>query len=249
MRGPTISLAALWWDAWLRGSASGDDLLHHLSWADPDAPTVAAIDGDQQRPLGELLSSARGVPDARVWLLLPRPGQSIGWPQCVAGAPEPAVLLTGSGGSGALLRTGRSGWLWDSCDASALALEATMLTARAGARGLAQVASFAAARLEALGVQRRAAALPPTAWQRAFERAPLDADPQRSALLGRLGALLDGLDLAQRDDGAAVTAGESRARSAELTAVIGDVEDIVAGVVNGHNVPRSSTVGVAAGLP
>ena len=53
------------------------------------------------------------------------------------------------------------------------------------------------------------------------------------ALLVRLAALHDALDLARVEEGAAVTAGEARARAAEMLAVLGQVEDVIAGVVGG----------------
>ncbi len=62
-------------------------------------------------------------------------------------------------------------------------------------------------------------------------------DPQVAALLDRLAALHDALDLALADDGAAVTAGEARARAAAIRGVVGDVEDVLAGLVGGLNVP------------
>ena len=49
--------------------------------------------------------------------------------------------------------------------------------------------------------------------------------------------LHDALDLALAEDGAAVTAAESRSRSGELRAVVGHVEDIIAGLGGGLNAP------------
>jgi hypothetical protein len=57
------------------------------------------------------------------------------------------------------------------------------------------------------------------------------------ALLVRLAALHDALDLALVEEGAAVTAAEARARAAEVRAVLGEVEDVVVGVVGGLNAP------------
>ncbi|HYN57688.1 MAG TPA: hypothetical protein VES03_10875, partial [Motilibacterales bacterium] len=44
-------------------------------------------------------------------------------------------------------------------------------------------------------------------------------------------------DLALGDDGAAVTAGEARARAAEVRAVVGQVQDVIVGVIGGLNAP------------
>jgi hypothetical protein len=57
------------------------------------------------------------------------------------------------------------------------------------------------------------------------------------ALLVRLAALHDALDLARVEEGAAVTAGEARSRAAEVRSVLGEVEDVIVGVVDGLNAP------------
>lgn len=238
-----MTVAALWLDAWLRGAVGSDDLQEHLAWTAPDAPAVVAIDGAEPQGLSELLRSLQRVGQPRLWLLLPRPGRVLGWPRGVTGAPEPAVLVSGRDSGCALLRVGRAGWRWDGCDPSGLlALQGRMLTPRSGARALAELATAAARRLEQLGVDRPAGAARTSDWQQSVDRLPPAVDPQVVALLTRLAALLDALDLATREDGAAITAGEVRARSAEVRGVIGEMEDIVAGVVNGLNVPRPGTV-------
>ena len=71
---------------------------------------------------------------------------------------------------------------------------------------------------------------------------PPSLDPQAQALLVRLAALHDALDLARVEEGAAVTAAEVRARAAELQQVLGRVEDLVAGVVGGLNAPSAAPV-------
>ena len=40
-----MTATALWFDAWLRGSAGSDDLLEQLARSSPDAPARVAIDG------------------------------------------------------------------------------------------------------------------------------------------------------------------------------------------------------------
>jgi hypothetical protein len=77
----------------------------------------------------------------------------------------------------------------------------------------------------------------PLDWEVALGRLPRGLDPQVEALLVRLAALHDALDLARVEEGAAVTAGEARARSAEVQGVLGQVEDVIAGVVGGLNAP------------
>lgn len=237
-----MSAASVWLDAWLRGAAGSDDLLEFLARVNPDAPPAVSIDGARQQPLGELLRGLRDVGGHRTWLLLPRPGRTVGWPTDVDGAPEPAVLVSGDAGICCLLRSGRFGWRWDSCDCSVVvALEAGMLTARSGARALAEIVTGAAERLERLGLERPAVRTQNDDWASAMRRLPRGIDPQLEALLMRLAALHDALDLALGEPGAAITAAESLARAGELRAVVGSVEDIICGLVGGLNAPAPAT--------
>ncbi len=112
-----------------------------------------------------------------------------------------------------------------------------MLTARSGARALAEAVTAAAERLEQLGLDRAATRSAPREWEVALGRLPRGLDSQVEALLVRLAALHDALDLALVEEGAAVTAAEARARAAEVRAVLGQVEDVIAGVVGGLNAP------------
>ena len=118
-----------------------------------------------------------------------------------------------------------------------------MLTARSGARALAAAVNGAADRLERLALDRPATGSPPRAWERTVRRLPPGTDPQVEALLVRLGDLRDVLDLAVAEEGAAVTAGEALARSGELRTVIGQLDDVVTGVVGGLNLPGPGTPG------
>jgi hypothetical protein len=137
-----------------------------------------------------------------------------------------------------LLRHEVAGWRWDTAGSAALAeLQAGMLTARSGARALAEAVTAAAERLEQLGLDRAATRAAPHEWEAALGRLPRGLDPQVEALLVRLAALHDALDLALVEEGAAVTAAEARARAAEVRAVLGQVEDVIAGVVGGLNAP------------
>ena len=81
----------------------------------------------------------------------------------------------------------------------------------------------------------------PREWELALGRMPRGLDPQVEALLVRLAALHDALDLALVEEGAAVTAAEARGRSAEIRGVVGQVEDVIAGVVGGLNAPTAPT--------
>ncbi|MGB7981563.1 MAG: hypothetical protein WCF36_12305, partial [Candidatus Nanopelagicales bacterium] len=76
------------------------------------------------------------------------------------------------------------------------------------------------------------------AWRTALARLPAGTDPQALALVTRIAALRDALDLALAEDGAAVTAAEARARAARIRAVAGDVEDVLCGLVGGLNIAR-----------
>jgi hypothetical protein len=215
--------AALWVGAWLRAAAAGDDLLDALARLDPDA--VPAVD---------VLAAVRGCGADSAWLVLARPGRTVGWPAGLAGAPEPVVLLAAGDVLVAALRAGRPGWRVDPLPAQATTgLEAGALPVRAAARAFAEVLAEATGRLESLGLARAATGRAAPAWASAVADLPGGLDPQVLALLHRAALVLDALALAGADDGAAVTAGEAQARAAELHALRGRVEDVVAGLVGG----------------
>ena len=67
--------------------------------------------------------------------------------------------------------------------------------------------------------------------------------PRSTPSCVRLAALHDALDLARAEEGAAVTAAEARARAAEVQAVLGQVEDVIVGVVGGLNAPTPAARG------
>jgi hypothetical protein len=119
----------------------------------------------------------------------------------------------------------------------ALALEATALTARQARRVFEAALAESAVRLERLGLERAPAGPRDRGWQRALAAGPSGLDPEVRGVLHRTATVLDALDLALADDGAAVTSGEARARAGEIRALLGQVEDLVAGVVGGLN-PR-----------
>jgi hypothetical protein len=233
-----MTTTAVWLGSWLHGASGSDDLLEAMAGAAPDAPAVGSLRGAAPAPLPDLLRAIRLSGADGSWLLLPSPGRTIGWPPGVQGTPVPAVLLSGGDRGVGLLRHSAAGWRWDpSGPASLTALQAGMLTARSGARALASAVTAAAERLERLGLDRAATRSAPRAWEGALGRLPRGLDTQVEALLVRLATLHDALDLALAEQGAAVTAGEARARAAELQAVIGQVQDVIAGVVGGLNAP------------
>jgi hypothetical protein len=233
-----MTATAVWLGSWLRGTAGADDLLEAMAHAAPDAPAVGSVLGAAPTPLPDLLRAIRVAGADGTWLLLPRPGRTVGWPPGVGGPPVPAVLLSRGDLAVGVLRHEATGWRWDTADSTPLtALQAGMLTARSGARALAEVVTSAAERLERLGLDRTATRSAPHEWEAALGRLPRGLDPQVEALLVRLAALHDALDLALVEEGAAVTAAEARARAAEVRAVLGQVEDVIAGVVGGLNAP------------
>jgi len=236
-----MTTTAVWLGSWLRGAAGSDDLLEAMALAAPDAPAVGSLLGAPAGPLPDLLRVIRVSGADGTWLLLPRPGRTIGWPPGAQGAPVPAVLLSrGEDGVG-LLRHEPTGWRWDDAGSATLtAVRAGMLTARSGARALAEAVTAAAERLEHLGLDRAPTRPAPRTWENALGRLPRGLDPQVEALLVRLAALHDALDLARVEEGAAVTAAEAHARAGEVQAVLGQVEDVIAGVVGGLNAPSGS---------
>jgi hypothetical protein len=237
-----MTTTAIWLGSWLRGSAGSDDLLEAMAQGSPDAPAVGSVLGARPAPLPDLLRAIRMSGADGTWLVLPRPGHTIGWPPAADGAPVPAVLLSRGDLPVGLLRHEATGWRWDAVRSVALAaVQAGMLTARSGSRALAEVVTAAAERLEDLGLERAATRSMPREWELALGRMPRGLDAQVEALLVRLAALHDALDLALVEEGAAVTAAEARGRSAEIRGVVGQVEDVIAGVVGGLNAPTAPT--------
>lgn len=235
-----LTTTAVWLGSWLRGAAGSDDLLEALAHASPDAPALGSVLGAPPTPLPDLLRAIRTSGAQGTWLLLPRPGHTIGWPPGADGAPVPAVLLSRDDRAVGLLRHEVTGWRWDSAHSMALtAVQSGMLTARSGARALAEVVTDAADRLEQLGLDRAATRPVPREWELALGRLPRGLDQQVEVLLVRLAALHDALDLALDEEGAAVTAAEARARAAEILRVRGQVQDVIAGVVGGLNAPAA----------
>ena len=206
-----MTTAAVWLGSWLRGTADPTTcsrpwpswLRTHLRWA--------ASRGRRPRRLPDLLRAIRVTGAQDTWLLLPRPGRTIGWPPGADGVPEPAVLLSRGDQAVGMLRHGATGWRWDDVGSVPLAaLQSGVLTARSGARALAEAVTAAAERLETLGLDRVATRAAPHAWEVALGRLPRGLDPQVEALLVRLAALHDALDLAPVEEGAAVTAAEAQ---------------------------------------
>lgn len=237
-----MTATAVWLGAWLRGAAGSDDLLDAMARTSPDAPAVGSVRGAPPTLLPDLLRAVRGSGADSTWLLLPRPGRTIGWPPGADGHPSPAVLISRGDLAVGLLRHGASGWRWDHVEPFPIGvLQAGMLTARSGARVLAEVVTEAAARLELLGLDRAATRPAPRAWESALGWLPRGLDPQVEALLVRVAALHDALDLALVEEGAAVTAREARDRAAAVHAVRGEVEDVIVGVVGGLNAPTPPT--------
>lgn len=231
--------AALWVGAWLRGVASTDEVLEVLAGLEPDAAPVVRVGGGPPGPMVDLL---RALPRASsAWLLLPRPGRTLGWPRDVAGEPAPAVLVAGAPGvgglpdpRGVLVRHGSAGWTVEPVTAIPLtALSGLALAPRAAARALARALADGADRLGRLGLDRPAGAPAPTAWARGLRRLPRSGDPHLADLVLRIGDLRDVLDLALAEPGAAVTAAESATRDRELLRLVGEVEDLLVAAVAG----------------
>jgi hypothetical protein len=220
---------ALWLGAWLRGTAAPDDLLEALARLAPGAS-----------PAG-VLAEVRSARPVGTWLLLPRPGRILGWPQSAAGPPEPAVLLTDGADAGWLIRPSHGRWSVGLVGPAEVApLRAEALSGRQGRRAFDSVVEESAARFERLGLDRPAAMATPHRWAEAVESLPPGLEPDALAVLHRGTALLDVLQVALADDGAAVTSAEAAARAAEVRQLVGRVEDVLAGVVGGLNAPTDT---------
>ncbi len=168
-----MTSAAVWLGSWLRGTAGSDDLLEAMALVAPDAPEVGSLQGAPPTPLPDLLRAIRVTGAQDTWLLLPRPGRTIGWPPGADGVPEPAVLLSRGDHAVGMLRHGATGWRWDDVGSVPLAaLQSGVLTARSGARALAEAVTAAAERLETLGLDRVATRAAPHAWEVGHGSAP-----------------------------------------------------------------------------
>ena len=242
--GPACAGATLWFDAWLRLMLPADDLLAALHRLAPDTAPVVRANGASAEPLGDLLAELRASRADQVWLVLPRPGRTLGWPRDAARSPEPAVLFTSGGEAVRLMTVDRSGWRVDVVtEAPVRQLEAEAVTARAGVRRLADLLGSAADRMEALGLDRPSADPLPHSWTRAFQPLPAGTAPELAGLLHRVATVLDALAGAGRDDGAAVTSGEARARRCMLVEVAGQLDDLLVALVAGLPVATRSTPG------
>jgi len=215
----------LWVDAWLRGRVATDDLLAALARLCPDAPV----------PDAGTLSQLRAGREQHVWLVLPRPGRTVGWPQGLACPEQPALLLD-AGDDVRMLREER-GWRVEGPlaggPAAAGALAAMAVPARRGARAFADLLDTASAELEALALAGPARDEPIRSWTDPLAHLPTGVDPQAGHLVQRIAAMLDVLELAAREEGSSVTAAESRARRGPLVRVHHDLLDLVVGVVGG----------------
>ena len=89
-----MTTTAVWLGSWVRGTAGADDLLEAMAHSAPDAPAVGSVLGAAPTPLPDLLRAIRVSGADGTWLLLPRPGRTVGWPPRADGAPAPAVLLS-----------------------------------------------------------------------------------------------------------------------------------------------------------
>lgn len=213
---------ALWVGSWLRGSAPADDTLDALARLAPDAPGAVLLEG------------LRGLGADGSWLLLPRPGRTVGWPRGATGLPGPALLLCRAEATVGLLRDGPAGWpLQPVAGGPVVALAAAALGPRAAGRALAAALASGADQVERLDLARPADRDPALRWQAALHPHPAGIDPLAVEVLARAALVLDMLDLALASPGAAVTAGEARSWAAALTDVRDAVEQVVCGVVGG----------------
>jgi hypothetical protein len=242
---PGAASVALWLEAWVRGGAGADDLLAVLARAAPDTPVVMA-QAQGNLPLEALLRTLRTLDVVAAWPLLPRAGSAIGWPRDL-GPPMPAVLLVGRQpapaaspeGTGptldarGVLQATLHGWAVQPGAAPLAPLLAQGLSPRAGARRFADLLDTAARDLASLGLERAPTRSADSRWGRALMDLPASTDPALGALLHRIATVLDALELAVGDDGAAVTAAEARARASALHRLHGELVDLVTAVAVG----------------
>lgn len=268
---PAAVAAALWLHEWLGGRAATDDLLDLLAQIAPDTP-AGLHDAGGTLPTSRLLRRLRSSGVTLAWPVLPRPGRTVGWPSRVKGDPVPAVVLVGQPKgidqppleARVLLRAGSGGWIvddirerrrgapagaqgclatHDSAQTRMWALTADAVTPRAATRQFTELIDQAATDLGRLGLDRPASTGRGSRWTATLHQLPGTADPQLVTLLQRTGLVLDALDQALGDEGAAVTASEARAREAHLHRLRGQLCDLVSGVIIGAGIP--ATIGLA----
>jgi hypothetical protein len=250
---PGAAAVALWLEAWARGRAGADDLLAVLADAAPDTPAMLTAP-EGAAPLEALLRMLRTLGVVGAWPVLPRAGRAVGWPGDLPGAPTPIVLLVGVTqqqgpapepvepalvGLGVLQAT-PSGWSVMGGEVPLAALLAEGLSPRAGARRFTELLDAAARELGRLGLERAPSRRATSRWAGALVQLPTSTDPALAALLHRVATVLDALELALADDGAAVTAAEARARSAGLLRLHGELVDLVTAVAVGASVATPS---------
>jgi hypothetical protein len=147
---------------------------------------------------------------------------------------EPSLVTRG------VLQATPHGWTLAPSDAPLAALLAGGLSPRAGARRFTELLDSAARELSRLGLDRPPSRPAVSRWASALVHLPTATDPALAALLHRVATVLDALELALADDGAAVTAGEARARSAGLLGLHGDLVDLVTSVAVGASIAAPS---------
>lgn len=237
LRAPDTAPLALWVDAWLRAQVATDDLLTAVSSLVPDCPPISYDGG---ATLAELLARLRNVGAAAAWPLLPRPGRTLGWPRMAPWEPVPSVLLVTARDTGAaLLAASAHGWCLaalpetEGPDPVAGWLLSESLSTRQATRRFVDLLADATAELGALGLDRTPAATFRPRWEPATAKRPPRSDPELTGLLIRVAGVLDALELALSDTGAAVTAAEAAARSRPLRQLHGELTDLVVSVAVG----------------
>ena len=251
---PSAVAAALWLDGWLTGRTGSDDLLAVLARIAPDSPPALLADGSSHA-IGELLMRIRAEAVTHAWPVVPRPGRRAGWPEGLSLEPRPAVLLVaaaptshGLPPAAALLHASTGGWAL----AAVPAEDATRVTApvlaeavspRSAARRFAEVVTAATDDLARLGLERAASTADRRAWSRTLRALPRGLAGEFAHVLDRLCTVLDGLELALVDDGAAVTAAEARVRSERLHTLHAELTDLLVSVVVGTAISAPAGVG------
>lgn len=218
---PAAARLAAWGSAALAGDASLDEAAEHVAGRDDAPHRVFGVPGESAGvnvayALGRLRAS--GVEALR--LVLPRPGDASGLPGPPAFneravARGAAVLTVGGQTPLAVLDETRGAWTVHAVDPD----PRTPLGLRDAVRELTRVMREATELLTRLDVARwEPAAAEVLAHHSAATRPvlPLSADPQAHHVLEMARRVAAVVELARRSDGAAVSAGEARARAEAL---------------------------------
>ncbi|MDK3257548.1 hypothetical protein [Blastococcus capsensis] len=234
---------AVWATAWLTGRTSFDEALHAVTG--DAAHRVSGLPGtDGAVPLGEALSSLRGLGETRLRLVLPAPGDVRGLPAVPGLAPQALEAGQAAVGDRVVLvpePIGPEVLQWTAFELHSVAPPPVEGTLRAASGGLDLAITDSARTLAELDLARWHPEVPELlaglARPKPAPGLPDDHDPLALSMLGRALRVAAVLDLAMADaPGAAVNHAQAARRDAALRPLAAAVREAVTAAYNA--VPR-----------